>query len=55
VKSQIVARRGFETIHLLDEMVAEFEYQKPTYPRGTLKNIDPKRCTLLSRGKCVCS
>jgi hypothetical protein len=29
VKSQIVARRGFETIHLLDEMVAEFEY-RPT-------------------------
>jgi Transposase DDE domain group 1 len=29
VKSQIVAQRGFETIHLLEEHVAEFEY-RPT-------------------------
>ncbi len=26
VKQQIVRERGFETIHVLEEMVAEFEY-----------------------------
>src|SRR5262249_15456751 len=36
VKPEIVRRRGFETIHTLEEMVAEFDY-RPTACRKTYR------------------
>jgi hypothetical protein len=38
VKAEIVRRRGFETIHTLEEMVAEFDY-RPTACRATYRVV----------------
>ena len=38
VKAEVVRRRGFETIHTLEEMVAEFDY-RPTACRGTYRVV----------------
>jgi Transposase DDE domain group 1 len=38
VKEEVVRRRGFETIHTLEEMVAEFDY-RPTACRGTYRVV----------------
>jgi Transposase DDE domain group 1 len=38
VKAEVVRRRGFETIHTLEEMVAEFDYS-PTACRGTYRVV----------------
>jgi Transposase DDE domain group 1 len=38
VKAEVVRRRGFETIHTLEEMVAEFDY-RPTACRATYRVV----------------
>jgi Transposase DDE domain group 1 len=38
VKGEVVRRRGFETIHTLEEMVAEFDY-RPTACRGSYRVV----------------
>ena len=38
VKEEVVRRRGFETIHTLEEMVAEFDYS-PTACRATYRVV----------------
>jgi hypothetical protein len=38
VKAEVVQRRGFETIHTLEEMVAEFDY-RPTACRSTYRVV----------------
>jgi DDE family transposase len=38
VKDEVVRRRGFETIHTLEEMVAEFDY-RPTACRATYRVV----------------
>jgi hypothetical protein len=38
VKAEVVRRRGFETIHTLEEMVAEFAY-RPTACRGSYRVV----------------
>jgi hypothetical protein len=50
VKSQIVARRGFETIHLLDEMVAEFEY-RPTACRKSYRVVVLRKHLEIEKGQ----
>jgi hypothetical protein len=50
VKSQIVARRGFETIHLLDEMVAEFEY-RPTACKKSYRVVVLRKHLEIEKGQ----
>jgi Transposase DDE domain group 1 len=50
VKSQIVEQRGFETIHLLDEMVAEFDY-RPTACRKSYRVVVLRKHLEIDRGQ----
>jgi hypothetical protein len=50
VKSQIVAQRGFETIHLLDEAVAEFEY-RPTACKKSYRVVVLRKHLEIEKGQ----
>jgi hypothetical protein len=50
VKSQIVEQRGFETIHLLDEMVAEFNY-RPTACQKSYRVVVLRKHLEVDRGQ----
>ena len=50
VKSQIVEQRGFETIHLLDEMVAEFDY-RPAACRKNYRVVVLRKHREIDRGQ----
>jgi hypothetical protein len=50
VKSQIVARRGFETIHLRDEMVAEFKY-RPTACKKSYRVVVLRKHLEIEKGQ----
>jgi hypothetical protein len=49
VKAEVVRRRGFETIHTLEEMVAEFDY-RPTACRGTYRVVVLRKRLGIDRG-----
>jgi hypothetical protein len=49
VKEEVVRRRGFETIHTLEEMVAEFDYS-PTACRATYRVVVLRKRLGIDRG-----
>jgi hypothetical protein len=49
VKAEVVRRRGFETIHTLEEMVAEFDY-RPTACRATYRVVVLRKRLGIDRG-----
>jgi Transposase DDE domain group 1 len=49
VKAEVVRRRGFETIHTLEEMVAEFDY-RPTACRRTYRVVVLRKRLGIDRG-----
>jgi hypothetical protein len=50
VKPEIVKERGFKTIHLLEEMVAEFDY-RPTACRRTYRMVVVRKKLGIDRGQ----
>ena len=54
VKQEIVRQRGYETVHLLEEMVAEFEY-RPVACKKSYRMIVLRKRVGITRGRCGCS
>ena len=55
VKAEIVRRRGFETIHTLEEMVAEFDYRPVGLPAGPIAWSCSASGWASTRGQCGCA
>ena len=55
VKQQIVRERGFETIHVLEEMIAEFDYQPTACRRSYRVIVRPQAAGESIRANCGCS